>query len=525
MDITLLSTDSDTWAFGLRSISAVLRAAGHNPRLVFMGTNEQMLSKRDLDDLVSLTRETDLLGISCLARTSEKAKQVIEYLRPRKKMVVWGGVHASLNPAECAEWADIVCRGEGEGMMLDLVECLEAGNDWRRIENIAYRDNGRLELNSIRPPIPNLDELPFPDFFFENEFHLKQNGICRVSSDEKDGARLMFNGSRGCAFQCTYCCNTRLKRLYPSGNHYVRRMSIGKLIQHAMKLREILPHGNCIYFLDEDFLARPVAELAEFAAEYPREVALPFECMTYPARVTHERMDLLVRAGLYRINMGIESGSERTRREVYDRHVSNGVVKQAAQIISSYSQVVPKYFFIIANPFEEREDLLETARLIPSLPVGSYIQTYNLVFFPGSDLYKKAIEGGLIRGKHESGYELDYLSGLNYATHAWKKRNLYLNGLIYLMQGTSTRLRVGSLPRFLISSLLNPRYIEVNEKYPLLIRLSIGVQLYLFKLMHFAGRILQRITGDSTAKFNFAFFLRKKSLENVARYSPGLPPD
>ena len=518
MDIALLTTDSEAWSFGLRSISATLRNAGHHTRLIFMGTNEPRFSRHHLDEIASLTRHIDLVGVSCLAQGSEKAKQVIEFLHLQKKLIVWGGIHASLNPAECADWAEIVCSGEGEGMMLDLVERLERGSNWSDIENIAYLENGSLQQNGLRPPIQNLDELPLPDFSFEDEYHLTKKGFIQVSTlpEMRSNGRILFNSSRGCAFHCTYCCNAKIKNLYSRKDRYIRRMSISKLIEHAQNLQTVFPLGTCFYFIDEDFAARPVAELVQFANEYPQKIGLPFECLTHPVRVTHQKMELLVKAGLYRMNMGIESGSERTKKEIFDRHVSSEVVKQAAEIISCYPQVVPKYFFIIANPYEEREDLLDTARLIASLPPHSYIQTYNLVFFPGSDLYERAIQEGLIKDKHESGYELDFLGGLHYTRHTWKKKNLYLNGLIYLMEGTTTHFRVGSLPRFILDILLHPHHIEFHEKYPFAIKWAVSIQLLLLKFIHLGGRLYRKITGKPTAMFNSRFFLRKKPVGNIS---------
>lgn len=511
MNITLISTETESWSFGLRSISATLKAAGYKTQLIFMGTNEQQYLCSHLEELTSLTEHSDIIGISCLARGSEKAIQIIRHLHLQKKMIIWGGVHACLNPAECADWADIVCRGEGEGVMLELIQSLENEKDWKNIDNIGYKENDQLILNNLRPPILNLDDLPFPDFSFENEFHLIKKGIVKVSTflGLEENRRLLFNSSRGCAFHCTYCCNEKIKGLYSSKDRYVRRMSISKLIEHTQNLRKIFPMGNSIYFIDEDFAARPVSELIQFSIDYPLKVGLPFECLAHPARITHEKMKLLVKAGLYRINIGIESGSERTRLEIYNRKVSNDVMHRAAEIISCYSQVLPKYFFIISNPYEEKIDLLETIKFITSLPYGSYIQTYNLVFFPGSTLYENAVNDGYIKNKFDSGYELNFLGGFDFKKHGWKRKNLYLNGIIFLMEGTCTKLFVGSLPRFLINQLIRPDKIVYFDKSPLLISAYISLKIILNRIRHFGSKMIKKITGNPTA-INFEYFLRRK---------------
>ena len=520
MDVSLITTDTDAWALGLRGISAVLKAAGHHTRLVFMKTHDELYTKGNLEEVASLARHSDLIGVSCLSRGSIKAKQTIEYLRSQKKPIIWGGVHASLNPEECAKYADIVCRGEGEGMILELLERLALGRDWEDMENVAYKNNGSLRLNDLRPPIRDLDELPLPDFTFEDEYHLTAEGFVQVSAfpELQDDGRIILNSSRGCAFHCTYCCNAKIKALYPVKSRYVRRMSVSKLIEHAIILRKIFPLARSFYLIDEDFGARPYEELVQLSEEFSEKVGLPLECQTHPARISHQTMDLLVKAGLFKMRMGIESGSERTKREIYDRHEPNKVVKRAVEIISDYPQVVPIYFFIIANPYEERKDLIATARFISELPQGCYIIEYNLVFFPGSYLFDRAVKDGLIEGKHDSGYDLDYLCGLDYGGHTWKSKNLYLNGLIFLMEGYCGRYRIGLLPRPFIKILLHPRLIEFNEKHRFAIQAIISIKLLGISVRHrgawLVRRTVRRIIRDPAVSFKFLSLLKTKVLHS-----------
>jgi hypothetical protein len=146
---------------------------------------------------------------------------------------------------------------------------------------------------------------------------------------------------------------------------------------------------------------------------------------------------------------------------------------------------------------------------------------FNLIFFPGTGLYERAVDDGLIEGTHDSGYELDYLSGLNYKGHGWKKTNLFLNGLLFLMDGTCTRYRIGIMPRFLINKLLLPRQIEFNENYPFVIRFWISIKLLLKSMRNSAGLLLKRIIRNPTILFNPGYYFRMKILGwKSAEYSP-----
>ena len=247
---------------------------------------------------------------------------------------------------------------------------------------------------------------------------------------------------------------------------------------------------------------RKTRELRAFAEAYRKEVGLPFECLGSPVRITEEKLDVLVNAGLWRVRMGIECGSERVKKEVYERHMTNEVVIRAARAINKYPHVVPYYFIIISNPYEETGDLVETARFLSGLPSPYFLQAFSLIFFPGTALYDRAVRDGLIVGTEDSGYQLDYRGGLRYKGHDWKQNNLYLNGLLFLMEGKSTPRRLGLLPRPLLPLLLNHRVIRFNNRFPWLIKMAIEVKLLALLLRKFGARWLTRIIGDPRAIYD-----------------------
>jgi len=515
MNIALIYTDWDPWALGLRSISAILKNAGHQTRLIFMGTDKTYYSQKILEDVKNLVKASNLIGISCLSRGSEKAKQVIRFIRTLKKPIVWGGLHATLNPEECVSLTDMVCVGEGEEIIVELAECIENGNDWRKIANIAYKKNRKFIINPLRPLISNLDELPLMDFSCEEEFHLTNKGFIQLyhASEMPGTHEIVFNGSRGCVFHCTYCCNSKLKEIFSGKGRYIRKMSISKYIECAKTLKQYFPQAKYFYLIDEDFFIRNPDELHQFAKEFPRQVGLPFECCGNPKQISQEKMELLVKAGLWRIRMGIESGSERTKREIYKRPVTNEEIRRAAQIISNFPQVVPYYFLIIANPYENDKDLIETAKFMLNLPGKFYTQAFNLVFFPGSILYERAVQDGLIEGKQESGYELDFRGGFIYKKHSWKQKNLYLNGLIFMMEGRSTKYRLGLLPKAFVPFLIKPTFLKFNNRYSFFIESMILVKMIILSLRSFGAKVLKRIVTDPTSIYNFREFFKVKIKE------------
>ena len=107
MNISFIYTEIDRWALGIRSVSAFLKNAGHSTRLILAGQKKELCTS-SLRDIRELVKDTDVIGLSCFSRGSDKARQIAEYLRPLGKFIIWGGIHATLNPKECAKYADVV---------------------------------------------------------------------------------------------------------------------------------------------------------------------------------------------------------------------------------------------------------------------------------------------------------------------------------------------------------------------------------------------------------------------------------
>jgi anaerobic magnesium-protoporphyrin IX monomethyl ester cyclase len=509
MHISLVDTDNH-WAWGSRILSSCLKKQGHQVRLLCMCTANRSYSARELEQLRYLTADSAVIGLSCCSGGSERARQVLETIKSPGQFTVWGGIHATLNPEECAGFADVVCLGEGEGMMSDLVQQIEDQRDWKTVLNAAYKIDGHLIKNPIRPLLGNMDELPPLDFSGADEFHLYDGEITRTT-DLTDLAleEIPFISSRGCVFRCTYCCNAKLKQVYSGAGYYVRKHSISECVNRIAALHDHhFPRAKYIFFVDDDFLDRKNAELQQFAEIFPQRVGLPFECNVSPLRVNPERIEHLVKAGVWRIRMGVESGSERTKREIYDRAMPNTAVMRASEVLSKHPHVVRAYYFIIGNPFEEREDLLETIQLVLKLPVPFFVQVFNLIFFPGSSLYDRGIEAGLIRGKSDSGYDLQYRGGLHYDRHAWKMKNLYLNGLMFMMEGKITRTRLGALPRFIVPLLLSPSFVAFNERHLWLAKAMIWIKMQFLKVRTKVGTTVKRVFPHPEAIYTPGTFIK-----------------
>jgi len=104
---------------------------------------------------------------------------------------------------------------------------------------------------------------------------------------------------------------------------------------------------------------------------------------------------LLKDAGLERVEVGVQSGSERIRKGYFERPVPNAKLQQTAQFLKEMG-IVPFYDFIVDNPFETEEDQREGLEFLLSFPRPFHLHVFSLIYFPNTVITKRALESGLI---------------------------------------------------------------------------------------------------------------------------------
>ena len=143
MKITLISVYPDLRSYGIRSISACLKQEGHDVDLFFL-TREfiERFENKTMDDLVKLTKGSDLIGISLMSNFWDNAVQITTKLKEHYETpILWGGTHATIRPEECLEHADMVCIGEGEEALVELTRKMQKGEYYYDVKGMGFKTN------------------------------------------------------------------------------------------------------------------------------------------------------------------------------------------------------------------------------------------------------------------------------------------------------------------------------------------------------------------------------------------------
>jgi len=439
MKVILISPYADLQAFGIRIISACLKREGHEVQMLFL-PQQFTVQYEDhlLNEVVEFSKGVDLIGISVMTNFFRNVSQITLKLKDAYNIpVLWGGIHPTIRPEECLGYADMVCIGEGEEAIVELLNKMEKRQSYYDVCGIWFKNKGSIITNPLRS-LPSLDHIPFQDYDISTHFISNNGRIEKLDIKllrEYNGEIYMTLPTRGCPFGCTYCCNNTLNAMYPHQKP-LRKRSVYSIIEELSEIKAIFPFINCIKFDDDAFFTFSVEEIKEFCIQYKKlGLALIIGGVT-PTTLDREKLSLLVDAGLNEFRMGIQTGNERTKK-LYNRRYSNEQVERSVKIINEFKDriVLPQFDILLDNPWETDEELIETLMFLSKLPPPYRLQIFSLTFYPGTELYKKAKMDGMITDDMKD----VYLKSISYPNKT------YLNRLFFLLSDyASNGLRIPS---------------------------------------------------------------------------------
>jgi radical SAM superfamily enzyme YgiQ (UPF0313 family) len=239
-------------------------------------------------DLRTLDFHPDLVCISSITSTINRAYELADHFRGQGLPVVMGGAHTSFLPQEGLEHADFVVCGEGDEALPELVAALQNGGDFATIGNLCYGDGGTVRQNPWRSMVEDLDALPMPDY---NLIH---------GWNPRRGRRIVsIATSRGCPFNCRFCSVILL-----FGRKY-RCNSIDRVMEEIYQNGS---QGDHIFFCDDNFTANRerIKELCERVLRENLKIEWSAQVRVEAAK-DPELLELMARAGCYLVFVGLES--------------------------------------------------------------------------------------------------------------------------------------------------------------------------------------------------------------------------
>jgi radical SAM superfamily enzyme YgiQ (UPF0313 family) len=398
MKTTLLSSGGKS--IGLEYIFSYLKQAGQNVDLIFDPSlfyiprgkknffklrNMFAYSSKIIDRQVKevINSRPDLVGISVFSDTYGFACQIAQKIKEKLNVpIIFGGYHPSSVPEIVIqeECVDYVCIGEGEEAMLDLTKALEQGNDTSFIPNIWTKKNGQLFKNSLRPLLTDLDTLPFPG----NPLTYKQYNRFIDS--------YLIIGTRGCAFNCTFCCEHLWKRL-SNGSAHFRRRSVHNIMEELNLVKNHNHKLKTVWFGDPIF-TYDLSWLESLCLRYKKEINLPFMCFSFSPYISEKALKILEDSNCVTVEMGIQTVSEKLRKNILNRHDTNQQIIKAIKLFQQ-SRVSLLVNILLNVPGQDEEELKNTVRFFSHYPPDS-VSLLPLRYYPRTDIIAKAREENIL---------------------------------------------------------------------------------------------------------------------------------
>jgi anaerobic magnesium-protoporphyrin IX monomethyl ester cyclase len=351
--------------------------------------------------------QPDVVGITANTPQVKQAWRTAQAIKSVKDIpIVLGGPHPSVLPFESVERSeiDVVARGEGEDIWLAVCDVIEkglaahghfAGRDLLdsqgkhldHILGITFKtDDGEVQHQPDRPPIADLDSLPWPAY---HVFKMERYTNLQPATDAVDGARsFSILTSRGCPYRCTFCSQSIMPQKW-------RARSAENVLAEWRHLVEDLGAQE-IGVLDDsaNIKVNRLLELADLLIEHKlNHVPWIFVNGIRANLASKEFLAKLKAAGLKRTAFGVETGDPDILVSI-DKKIDHDTIRRA--FISAKEVGLETIgFFIIGLPGETEETMERTIRF--AIEVDPMIANFSMLTpYPGTIVYELAKQQGRI---------------------------------------------------------------------------------------------------------------------------------
>jgi len=288
--------------------------------------------------------------------------RVAEIAKKSNSMIIAGGPHATVMPETLIDKFDAVVIGEGEQTFLELIKNYPQRN-LSKIDGIWWKnESGEIIKNKPREPIPNLDSLNPPYWEkLEMEEYISRWHYLDCLYLNLRGTDLI--ASRGCPFNCTYCQPT-LRKIF---GQTVRKHSPEYIVEQIKYLKKNY-NINSFFFHDDT----PTADkkwVEHLCVLIEKEQLNIFWAANTRADVTDgELLRTMYNAGLRKLHIGAESGSQRILDEVYKKHITTEDVKKTVELARKIG-IHCFCFFMLGAPTETKEEIKKTLKFASTLDI------------------------------------------------------------------------------------------------------------------------------------------------------------
>jgi radical SAM superfamily enzyme YgiQ (UPF0313 family) len=370
---------------GLAYLASMVRGR-HEIKIIDANTLDYAMEdvKREIKNF-----HPDVVGITSVTPSMTEAYAVARTAKEIREdcVVVMGGPHASFlqrqTLEECKE-IDVIVKGEGERTFAELVSGIERRESLDSVQGITFRKREAVVDNEPRPPIENIDEIPFPS-----------RDLLPVDKYKFAGRKFTaMLTSRGCPFGCSFCSSSRL-----IGGNW-RGRSPDNVLAELRSVYEDYGIGN-IEFVDDTFSFN--RRRAEIICDgiIKEKWDLRWGASSRVDTLSPSLLEKMRKAGCWIIYLGIESGSQKILDSIGKRITLEQSEKAVRIVRDAGIRVLGS--FVIGFPQDDADAIGKTIRFARRLNLD-YAQFSILTPYPGTPTYDDALVSNSLMRKDWSRY-------------------------------------------------------------------------------------------------------------------------
>jgi radical SAM superfamily enzyme YgiQ (UPF0313 family) len=349
----------------------------------------------------------DIIAFSIVENNYGFARKMFKMVKQvTDNLIIVGGIFPTIAPDFFIKDnnVDIICRGEGEYALLELANRVERNEDILSIPNLIIKKSDKSYENNFTK---YYDWKPFTcqDWSLFDPRHLDKPFMGKMW---KTG---FFEMSRGCPFNCSYCANHIYQKIFKDLGKYRREKPVEYCIREIEFLKELYSL-ELIFFNDENFLMMSDERFEEFYTKYEKRINLPFFIQTKAEHLNDEaKVKKLSECNCITIGIGVESGSEKIRREILGKKTPDSIYIKAFKNCNKYNIRTTAYI-MMGLPFETEEDILLTADFCKRIKTKSIAISIFAPYY-GSKLRDICIKEGYMEDRYYEDISVNYTTILD----------------------------------------------------------------------------------------------------------------
>ncbi|MFH0977829.1 MAG: radical SAM protein [Candidatus Woesearchaeota archaeon] len=361
---------------GIGYLAAYLSNKGYQTRVFDLTFCKDWLSQ--------LSQEPQIYAITSTSTLSSTAfRACLDIKRINKhNVVIMGGPHPTVLPEDTCKnpHVDFVVVGEGELTLFELCEAIIDSRSLAKVKGICFKAGSKVKKTAPRPPIENIDLLPFPrQDLFPLEIYFALRNIRELS----------IISSRGCYGDCTYC-QPCLRAIF---GKKLRFRSAKNVVAEIKQLKE-KHNPDIIVFSDDTF---GIGNHADMICEeiIRQKIDIIWRCQAR-VNISEKTLRLMKLAGCIAIAFGVETGDETILKNIR-KYTKLDDVRKAFNACKRIG-ILAHAYLMVGNVGETKSSVLNTCMLLREIKPFS-IEVHLTTPLPGTYLFDEAREKGWLKGK------------------------------------------------------------------------------------------------------------------------------